>query len=149
LPSAGDVRRGLDVDEIRPVPARDAEAFDAVCRIDFLEAHDSEQFGGGAFVTESERGGVETADRVILADAAAGPWHAQVFLGLDQREPIAIRTCEMETLLAETLSDLRPSTPSAAKRSVQNGSEVSGTEKTVSPTSPLPGRPCAIFGKGK
>lgn len=57
----------------------------------------------GAFVSESERGGVETADRVILADAAAGPWRAHVSLGLDQREAIAIGTGEMETLLAESL----------------------------------------------
>src|SRR5271166_967763 len=103
LPGVGDVRNCLDVDEIRPVPARDAEAFDAIRRIDFLIAHELEQFGRGAFVPESERGGVETADRVILADAAAGPWRAHVSLGLDQREAIAIGTSEMETLLAESL----------------------------------------------
>ncbi len=101
LSGMGRARQRLDVDGVGAVAARHLEAGDVAVFARFFVAHEAQQFGRSARIAQAHVGGVEAADRHVLAHAVARPGRTVVVAGGDQREGIAIGTVEQDAILPE------------------------------------------------
>ena len=72
--------------------------------------HEAQQLRGRADIGKMHLDGMEPAQRGVLGNLSAGPGRAGI-LGLDKRQPVAVRTLEPQEPLTEAILDRRGAVP--------------------------------------
>ena len=85
----GRAGEGFDIDRIGAIAAGDMKTSDCVGLVDFLIAHEGEQFRSCPAIAQAHIGGMKTANGLVMVDAMREPRRAWI-LYFDQGKAIAI-----------------------------------------------------------